>query len=118
MTHTTRALPVDAAPLRDEVKEKYRAVAVSPNATYHFHTGRGAAARCGYDPVIVDALPDRAVESFAGVANPLRPPSRDGLRLKRRGSAVVFTNGGVSGCGVRRSVGTLRQDSSAADGQR
>ena len=61
---------VDSDVLRDQVREKYRAVAVEPNETYHFHTGRPLAARLGYDPAIVDALPDRAVESFAGVGNP------------------------------------------------
>ena len=45
------------------------------HAAYHFHTGRGLAARLGYDGAVIDALPDAAVESFAGVANPfsLRP---------------------------------------------
>ncbi len=61
---------VDTDVLRSQVREKYRAVAVDPDATYHFHTGRSLAARLGYDPAIVDALPDRAVESFAGVGNP------------------------------------------------
>jgi arsenite methyltransferase len=62
--------PVDAAALREEVKKKYRDVAVRPHDPYHFHTGRPLAARLGYDSKAVDALPDEAVESFAGVANP------------------------------------------------
>ena len=41
---------VDSDILRDQVREKYRAVAVEPDATYHFHTGRSHAARLGYDP--------------------------------------------------------------------
>jgi len=88
MSQTT---PVDSAVLRDQVREKYREVAVAPNATYHFHTGRTAAARCGYDPAIVDALPDRAVESFAGVANPfaLRTPAQ-GERVVDAGSGAGF----------------------------
>ena len=47
----------------------------APNAEHHFHTGRRLATLLGYDAKVVDALPDRAVESFAGVANPfsLRP---------------------------------------------
>lgn len=61
---------VDAETLRAEVREKYRAVAVDPAAGYHFHTGRALAARLGYEPEIVDGLPEPAVESFAGVANP------------------------------------------------
>ena len=60
---------IDPAVLRQQFREKYRAVAVDPDATYHFHTGRALADRLGYDPTILDTLPDRAVESFAGVAN-------------------------------------------------
>ena len=74
-------LLVDPEMLREQVREKYRAVAVDPHTTFHFHTGRPLAARLGYDPVVVDALPDRAVESFAGVGNPfslrtLKPSER------------------------------------------
>ena len=63
-------LPVDPAALREEVKSKYREVACNPHGEYHFHTGRRAAARLGYDSTMVDRMPDAAVESFAGVANP------------------------------------------------
>ena len=66
----TDSLPVDAAALREEVKIKYREVAKEPDRKYHFHTGRPLARRLGYDAALVDALPDAAVESFAGVANP------------------------------------------------
>ena len=40
---------VDADVLRDEVRQKYRAVAVEPDGNYHFHTGRPLATRLGYD---------------------------------------------------------------------
>jgi len=62
--------PVDAEALREEVKAKYREVAVEPDGDFHFHTGRPLADRLGYDRAIVDPLPDAAVESFAGVGNP------------------------------------------------
>ena len=62
--------PVNAAALREEVKKKYRDVAVKPHDTYHFHTGRPLAARLGYDLKAVGATPDEAVVSFAGVGNP------------------------------------------------
>ncbi len=62
--------PVDSAALREEVKKKYRDVAIRPHDTYHFHTGRPLASRLGYDGKAVDSLPDEAVESFAGVGNP------------------------------------------------
>jgi arsenite methyltransferase len=85
----SEAPPVNAAELRAQVQEKYRKVAVAPHAAYHFHTGRAAAARCGYDPAVLHALPDRAVESFAGVANPFA------LRRLRDGERVVD-----AGCGA------------------
>ena len=80
---------VDAERLRAEVREKYRAVAAEPAARYHFHTGRGLAVRLGYDAVIVDALPEVAVESFAGVANPLA------LRTPAPGERVVDVGSGA-----------------------
>ncbi len=66
----TDELMVDAEILRSEVRQKYKEVAVDPHGTFHFHTGRPLAARLGYDDSVVSALPDVAVESFAGVANP------------------------------------------------
>jgi arsenite methyltransferase len=81
--------PVNAAALREEVKKKYRDVAVNPHDTYHFHTGRPLAARLGYDVKAVDALPDEAVESFAGVANPFS------LRDLQPGERVVDLGSGA-----------------------
>jgi SAM-dependent methyltransferase len=71
------SLPVDPDALREQVRDKYREVAVDPGASFHFHTGRALASRLGYEASVVDALPDAAVESFAGVGNPfsLRPLS-------------------------------------------
>lgn len=89
-THAGEALPVDAEALREQVREKYRAVAVTPDRPFHFHTGRGLAARLGYDAAVVDALPDQAVESFAGVGNPFS------LRRLQPGERVVDVGSGAS----------------------
>jgi SAM-dependent methyltransferase len=61
---------VDPVRLRQEVEAKYREVALNPNGPYHFQTGRRLATRLGYEHAVIDAMPDAAVESFAGVANP------------------------------------------------
>jgi SAM-dependent methyltransferase len=63
-------LLVDPLTLREQVRDKYRDVALTPHAEHHFHTGRPLTARLGYDQTVVDAFPDQAVESFAGVGNP------------------------------------------------
>jgi arsenite methyltransferase len=63
-------LPVDAAALREEVRAKYRAVAVDPHGSYHFHTGRPLARRLGYDEAVVAQMPDDAIAALAGVGNP------------------------------------------------
>jgi arsenite methyltransferase len=82
-------LIVDAEALRAEVRDKYREVASQPGGAFHFHTGRPLAARIGYDEAVVDALPDRAVESFAGVANPFS------LRSLEMGERVVDVGSGA-----------------------
>src|SRR6516162_11530499 len=66
----SEALPVDAVALRDEVRAKYRDVAVNPRGGFHFHTGRPLARRLGYDEDVIARMPETAIEAFAGVGNP------------------------------------------------
>jgi arsenite methyltransferase len=80
---------VDAEALREEVKSKYREVATDPLKKYHFHTGCYLAKHLGYDDGFVSALPDEAVESFAGVANPFS------LRTLSKGERVVDIGSGA-----------------------
>jgi SAM-dependent methyltransferase len=85
----TDDLLVDPRTLREQVRDKYRDVALEPHAEHHFHTGRPLAARLGYDQTVVDALPDRAVESFAGVGNPFS------LRRLAPGERVIDVGSGA-----------------------
>ena len=50
---------VDTDNLREQVKEKYREVAVNPHGSFHFHTGRVLAAKLGYDESMTAAMPER-----------------------------------------------------------
>jgi arsenite methyltransferase len=86
---TMSDLLVDTAELRSQVRDKYRAVATEPDGVYHFHTGRPLAARLGYPVTVIDALPDTAVESFAGVGNPFA------LRSLAPGERVVDVGSGA-----------------------
>jgi arsenite methyltransferase len=79
---------VDAQALREQVREKYREVALNPGRTFHFHTGRRLAERCGYEAA-ASALPERAVESFSGVANPFS------LRRLGSGERIVDVGSGA-----------------------
>jgi SAM-dependent methyltransferase len=82
-------LLVDPDALREQVRDKYREVAVDPHRTFHFHVGRVNAARLGYERDVVDALPGLAVESFAGVGNPFS------LRRLQPGEHVVDVGSGA-----------------------
>jgi len=86
---------VDPETLREQVKEKYREVAMNPRGSFHFHTGRPLASRLGYDERVIASLPESAVESFAGVANPFS------LRRLMEGERVVdLGSGGGFDCFV------------------
>ncbi len=88
-------ISVDPEALRADVRDKYRDVALHPDGEFHFHTGRPLAALLGYPSEVVDALPDPAVESFAGVGNPFSVrPLAPGERL------VDFGSGGGFDCFV------------------
>jgi SAM-dependent methyltransferase len=95
--HTHEASPgacpinLDVARLRHAIQDEYTAVANDPAGGFHFHTGRPLAALLGYDPADVDALPEVAVESFAGVGNPwLWAKLRAGETVVEVGSGAGF----------------------------
>lgn len=87
----TQQIGVKPESLRALVRDKYRVVATDPGAGFHFHTGRALAAKLGYDQPVVDSLPDQAVESFAGVSDPLAlRPLQVGERVVDLGSGAGF----------------------------
>lgn len=60
---------IDVAVLKTEIKKTYAAVSGEPERDFIFPTGRAWAEDLGYPPEL-SRVPDSAVESFAGVANP------------------------------------------------
>jgi len=58
---------VDVIALEQKVKAMYRDVALDPHGEYHFEMGRALAERLGYATSDLDAIPQEAIDSFAGV---------------------------------------------------
>jgi SAM-dependent methyltransferase len=62
-------IDIDVDVLKSEIKKTYASVSAEPEREFIFPTGRGWAEDLGYPPELAN-VPDAAVESFAGVANP------------------------------------------------
>jgi SAM-dependent methyltransferase len=60
---------VDVAVLKSEIKKTYASVSLEPDKDFIFPTGRAWAEDLDY-PAELGGVPETAVESFAGVANP------------------------------------------------
>lgn len=70
------------------VSEMYTEVARFPEKAFHFPTGRAACLFVGYPPEELDAIPETAVESFAGVGYPFA------IGAIRRGERVLDVGSG------------------------
>ena len=68
-TEASREIPIDVGLLKSEIKKTYASVSDEPERDFIFPTGRAWAEDLGYPPELAN-VPDSAVESFAGVANP------------------------------------------------
>jgi SAM-dependent methyltransferase len=60
---------IEVGLLKSEIKKTYASVSEDPERNFIFPTGRAWAEDLGYPPEL-SSVPERAVESFAGVANP------------------------------------------------
>src|SRR6266540_1265208 len=63
-------IEIDVAYLKSEIKRTYAEVSQEPEKDFIFPTGRAWATDLGYPDELLARVPDSAVESFAGVANP------------------------------------------------
>jgi SAM-dependent methyltransferase len=98
--HGAQAAPtISLEALRTEIRQEYANVAREPGRGYHFHTGRAAASRLGYDARLLTGMPEENLASFAGTGNPFAAgPIREG--------EVVVDVG--SGAGLDALIATRR----------
>ena len=64
------AAQIDAKKIQDAVREKYSEVSSSAEGKFNYPTGRDGAILHGYDPLIIQRMPDDLIKSFCGVGNP------------------------------------------------
>ena len=69
MAQAEQDVGIDLALLKSEIQKTYSAVSQEPDRDFIFPTGRTWAEDLGY-PAELSNVPETAVESFAGVANP------------------------------------------------
>ena len=69
MAEAGQEIGIDLALLKSEIQKTYSAVSQEPDRDFIFPTGRTWAEDLGY-PAELSNVPETAVESFAGVANP------------------------------------------------
>jgi SAM-dependent methyltransferase len=68
---TPQSLPnLSREQLHAEIRKEYASVALEPDKGYHFHTGRAALSRLGYEEYLYAGLPEATIASFAGTGNP------------------------------------------------
>jgi arsenite methyltransferase len=63
-------IDIDVDVLKSEIRKTYAAVSTQPEQDFIFPTGRAWAQDLGYPADLLERIPESAVESFAGVANP------------------------------------------------
>ncbi len=79
----------DRKHIKEGIAGKYRKVAISPEGSFQYPTGRAGLEGLGYDPEILKALPDDVLASYCGVGNPFS------TRPVRKGELVLDI-----GCGA------------------
>jgi SAM-dependent methyltransferase len=89
MSKEETSVRLDLGHLRRAIQTEYEVVALDPRHGFHFHTGRPLARMLGYEESLLNAVPESAIESFAGTGNPFQ------LGKINRGERVVDIGAGA-----------------------
>ena len=80
-----QAKVIDTLDLEKKVKSMYRQVALHPKEAYHFEMGRALAEKLGYPTIMLDKVPEQAIEGFAGTGYHLNMANlKEGLLVIER----------------------------------
>jgi arsenite methyltransferase len=85
----TQITQEDLAKIEAGIRDKYARVAENPQGLFAYPTGRSGIEGLGYDPELVNALPEAVISSYCGVGNPFS------LGTINKGDAVLDI-----GCGA------------------
>ncbi|GAB4579524.1 MAG: hypothetical protein Fur0022_22620 [Anaerolineales bacterium] len=89
MTTLTAENMLNLDDLRHAIREEYKAVALTPEQGFHFHTGRPLTRMLGYRDEWLEEIPEAAMASFAGTGNPFS------IEVIRPGERVVDIGSGA-----------------------
>lgn len=62
--------PEDRGKIKQGISEKYKKVAVSPEGSFKYPTGKAGLEVQHYDPEILEIIPEEVLASYCGVGNP------------------------------------------------
>src|SRR5574340_187061 len=83
--------PIYEKKIQDAVREKYAQVSRSAVGKFNYPTGRDGAIQQGYDPAIIQSMPEGMIESFCGVGNPFKLGAiKSGETILDVGCGAVF----------------------------
>jgi SAM-dependent methyltransferase len=66
----TKFNPDERKRIREDIKEKYEGVAISPEGKFSYPTGQRGLDEQNYNPEILRSLPEDVLASYCGVGNP------------------------------------------------
>lgn len=91
----------DVTRIKEGIRKRYAKVAMTPEGTFRYPTGRPSLEGLRYDSKMIDALPSEAIGSFCGVGNPFS------LGLIHKGESIldVGCGGGVDTIIAAMTVG-------------
>ena len=61
---------IDVTKIQEAVRQKYAEVSTSAEGKFNYPTGRDGAISHGYDPAVIQCMPEDLLKSFCGVGNP------------------------------------------------